>query len=124
MIHDLVCPISRLIELGQLKEQVEEFNDLCMLVIKVSGKNGVRKLKDKYLITSNKVNANEINHLLRETLWPHVKLMPDRWQKWSDNLKSICQCIMSVVGLPTLFTPEQYWMGVARSLANDKLCAI
>ncbi len=39
-------------ELGMLKEQVEEFNDLRMSVIKVTGKNGVRKLKDKYLTTS------------------------------------------------------------------------
>ena len=38
-------------KLGMLKEQVEEFNDLQMLVIKVTGKNEVRKLKDKYLTT-------------------------------------------------------------------------
>ena len=65
-------------ELGMLKEQVEEFNDLRMSVIKVTGKNGVRKLKDKYLTTSDKVNANEISYFLRNSLWPHVKLMPEK----------------------------------------------
>ena len=59
-------------ELGILREQVGEFNNLCMSVIKTTGKNGVRKLKDKYLTTTDKVNANEITYLLRENLWPHV----------------------------------------------------
>ena len=40
-------------ELGMLREQVEEFNNLRMLVIKTAGKNGVRKLKDKYLTTTD-----------------------------------------------------------------------
>ena len=99
-------------ELGMLKEQVEEFNDLRMSVIKVTGKNGVRKLKDKYLTTSDKVNANEISYFLRNSIWPHVKLMPEKWHKWNDNPKSICQRIMSVVGVPSGFTKEDYWMGV------------
>ena len=95
-----------------------------MSVIKVTGKNGVRKLKDKYLTTSDKVNANEISYFLRNSLWPHVKLMPEKWHKWNKNPKSICQRIMSVVGVPSGFTKEDYWMGVVRSLANDKLCAM
>jgi hypothetical protein len=111
-------------ELGMLKEQVEEFNDLQMLVIKVTGKNGVRKLKDKYLTTSGKVNANKISYFLHNSIWPHVKLMPEKWHKWNDNPKSICQQIMSVVGVPSRFTKEDYWMGVVRSLANDELCAM
>ena len=45
-----------------LREQVQEFNDLQMLVIKTTGNNGVRKLKDKYPTTTNKVNANEISY--------------------------------------------------------------
>jgi len=85
--------------------------DLRMLVIKTTGKNGVRKLKDKYLATTDKVNANEISYLLRENLWPHVKLMPKKWHKWSENSKRICQCIMWIVGLPSGFTPEDYWRG-------------
>jgi hypothetical protein len=31
---------------------------------------------------------------------------------------------MSIVGLPSGFIPEDYWMGVARSLVNDKLCSM
>ncbi len=100
-------------ELDMLREQVEEFNDLRMSVIKTTGKNGVRKLKDQYLTISDKVNANEIAYLLRENLWPHVKLMPEKWHKWSENSRSICQRIMAIVGLPSGFTPKDYWMGVA-----------
>jgi hypothetical protein len=37
---------------------------------------------------------------------------------------SICQRIMLVVGLPSGFTPTDYWIGVAQSLASDKLCAM
>ena len=93
-----------------------------MLVIKTTENNGVRKLKDKYLTTTDKVNANEMSYLLHENLWTHVELMPKKWHKWSENSKIICQRIMSIVGLPSVFTLEDYWMGVARSLANDKLC--
>jgi hypothetical protein len=119
---DLIQSLQQ--ELDELREQVGEFNDLRMSVIKTTGKNGVRKLKEKYLTTTDKVNANEIAYLLRENLWPHVKLMPEKWHKWSENSKSICQRIMAIVGLPSGFTPEDYWMGVARSLANEKLCAM
>ena len=111
-------------EVEVLKDQVEEFNNLRNSVLKATGKNGVRKLKDKYLTTNDKVNANEISYFLRETIWPHVKMMPEKWHKWSDNSKSICQRIMSIVGLPSGFIPEDYWMGVARSLVNDKLCSM
>ena len=107
-----------------LREQVEEFNNLWMSVIKTTGKNGVRKLKDKYLTTPYKVNANEIAYLLRENLWPHVKLMPKKWHKWSEKSKSICQRIMAIFGFPIGFIPKDYWMGVARSLANKKFCAM
>jgi hypothetical protein len=31
---------------------------------------------------------------------------------------------MAIVGMPSGFTPKDYWMGVARSLANEKLCAM
>ena len=119
---DLIVSLQR--ELGMLKGQVKEFNDLRLSIIKVTGKNGVRKSKDKYLTTSDKVNANEIAYFLRERVWPHVKLMPEKWHKWSENPKSICQRIMAVVGLPSGFTQEDYWMGVAQSLANEKLCAM
>ena len=88
--------------LWMLREQVEDFNDLRKSVIKTTGKNGVRKLKDKYLTKTDKVNANEISYLLRENLWPHVKYS-----------KSICQRIMSIFGLTSGFTPTDYWMGVA-----------
>jgi len=73
-----------------LKEHVTEFNNLQMLVIKAREENGVRKLKDKYLTTTSKVNGNVIAYFLRESLWPHVKSMPKKWYKWSNNNRSIC----------------------------------
>ena len=36
------------------KDQVQELNNLRNSVLKATGKNGVRKLKDKYLTTTNK----------------------------------------------------------------------
>ena len=68
-------------ELSEFKAQVGEFNELRMSVVKVTGKNGVRKVKDKYLTASDKVNASEIAHVLRVSLWPHIKLMPEKWHK-------------------------------------------
>ena len=59
-------------EVETFKDQVEEFNNLWSSVSKDTGKNGVRKLKDTYLTTNDKVNANEISYFLCETLWPHV----------------------------------------------------
>ena len=110
-------------EVEILKDQVEEFNNLRNSVTRAMGKNGVRKLKDKYLTTNDKVNGHAIPYFLGETLRPHVKMMPEKWQKWSDNSKSICQRIMSIVGFPSGFTPEDYWMGVAQSFVNDKFCS-
>ena len=68
-------------ELEILKDQVEEFNNLWNSVIKATGKNGVRKPKDKYLTTNDKVNVHEMSYFLRETLWPQVKMMPEKWHK-------------------------------------------
>ena len=111
-------------ELSEFKVQVGEFNDLRMSVVKVTGKNGVRKLKDKYHTTSDKVNGSKIAHVLRVSLWPHIKLMPEKWHKWNEHPKSICQRLMSAVGVPIGFTSKEYWTRVARSLANDKLCVL
>jgi len=38
--------------LSVLKKQVEEFNDLRLSIVKVTGKNGVRKLKSKVMTSS------------------------------------------------------------------------
>ena len=102
----------------------EEFQDLRLSIVKVTGKNSVRKLKTQCLSASDRINATEISHWLRECLWPHVKIMPERWHKWSENSKSICQRILTVIGVPRGFTNEEYWTGVALSIANEKLCAL
>lgn len=112
------------IQVDDFKRQVEEFQDLRMSIVKVTGKNSVRKLKTKCLSASDMINAKEISHWLRECLWPHVKIMPERWHKWSENAKSVCQRVLSVIGVPRGFTREDYWTGVALSIANEKLCAL
>ena len=86
------------------EQQIREFQDLRSSIVKVSGKNSVRKLKTKCMTASDRLNATEISHWFRECLWPHVKLMPNKWHKWSDNPKSICQHILSVIGVPSGFT--------------------
>ena len=111
-------------ELTTLGRQVEEFQDLRMSMVKESGKNGVRKLKSKALTTSDRVNGHCIGTFLRKVLWPDIKMMPLKWQKWSKNTRSICQRILSSVGVPRGVTDENYWSSVAVSIANDKLCAM
>lgn len=111
-------------ELTTLGRQVEEFQDLRMSMVKESGKNGVRKLKSKALTTSDRVNGHCIGTYLRKVLWPDIKMMPLKWQKWSKNTRSICQRILSSVGVPRGVTDENYWSSVAVSIANDKLCAM
>ena len=111
-------------ELTTLGRQVEEFQDLRMSIVKVSGKNGVRKLKAKALTTSDRVNGHCIGTFLRNVLWPDIKMMPSKWHKWSKNPRSICKRILGSVGVPRGVTDEDYWSGVAVSMANDKLCAM
>jgi lysyl-tRNA synthetase class II len=111
-------------EVQLLWRQVGEFNDLRFSVVKVTGKNSIRKLKMKVLTSSDKLNAHEIGHWLRKSLWPHVKMMPDKWHKWSEHPKSIRQRIMTVIGVLKGCTMEDYWLSVARTAANDKLCAL
>jgi hypothetical protein len=105
-------------EVRLLRRQVGEFNNLHFSVVKVTGKNSIRKLKMKVLTSSDKLNAHEIDNWLCESLWPHVKMIPDKWHKWSEHPKSICQCIMSVVGVPKGCTMEEYWLSVARTASS------
>ena len=67
-------------EVETLKDQEEEFNNLRNSMIKAKEKNNVLKMKDKYLTANDIVNANdnEISYFLHETLWPHVKIMPEK----------------------------------------------
>ena len=111
-------------ELSMLEKQVEEFNDLRLSIVKVTGKNGVRKLKSKVLTSSDRLNGYHIGEYLRKVLWPDVKMMPTKWEKWSEHPKSICQRILSSIGVPRQVTKEEYWLGVGATMANDKLCAI
>jgi hypothetical protein len=111
-------------ELALLGRQVGEFNDLRLSIVKVSGKNAVRKLKSKVMTTSDRVNGHCIGAYLRKVLWPDIKMMPSKWFKWSEHPKSICQRILSSVGVPRGVTKEDYWVGMAVSMANNKLCAM
>ena len=86
--------------LSVLKKQVEEFNDLRLSIVKVTGKNGVRKLKSKVMTSSDRLNGYHIGEYLRKVLWPNVKMMPPKWEKWSNNPKSICQHILGTIGVP------------------------
>jgi hypothetical protein len=110
--------------LSMLEKQVEEFNDLRLSIVKVTGKNGVRKLKSKVMTSSNRLNGYHISEYLRKVLWPNVKMMPPKWEKWSDNPRSICQRILGTIGVPRQVTKEEYWLGVGATMANDKLCAM
>ena len=110
--------------LSVLEKQVEEFNDLRLSIVKVTGKNGVRKLKSKVMTSSDRLNGYHIGEYLRKVLWPNVKMMPPKWEKWSDNPKSICQRILGTIGVPRQVTKEEYWLGVGAKMANDKLCAM
>ena len=111
-------------ELTTLGQQVEEFQDLRMSLVKASGKNGVRKMQSKALTTSDRVNGHCIATFLRTVVWPDIKMMPSKWHKWSTNPRSICQRILSSVGVPLGVTEETYWSGVAVSMANDRLCSM
>jgi len=111
-------------ELTTLGRQVEEFHDLRISIVKASGKNGVCKHKSKVLTTSDRVNGHCIGTYLHKVLWPHIKMMPSKWHKWSTNPRSICKRIMSSIGVPRGVTDEEYWSGMAVSMANDKLCAM
>jgi hypothetical protein len=111
-------------QVDSFKRQIEEFQDLRLLIVKVTGKNTVRKLKTQCLTASDRINATEISHWFRECLWPHVKLLPHSWHKWSEHPKSICQRVLSVIGVPNGFTHEEYWSSIALSIANEKLCAM
>ena len=111
-------------ELATLGRQIGEFNDLCMSIVTGNGKNTVRKLKSKVLTTSDRVNGHCIGTYLRRVLWPDVKMMPSKWFKWSEHPRSICQRLLSSVGVPRGMTNEDYWNSVAVSLANNKLCAM
>ena len=111
--------------LSVLKKQVEEFNDLRLSIVKVTGKNGVRKLKSKVMTSSDRLNGYHIGEYLRKVLWPNVKMMPPKWEKWSNNPRSICQRILGTIGVPRQVTKEEYWLGVLGArMANDKLCAM
>jgi hypothetical protein len=112
------------IQVDDFKRQVEEFQDLRLSIVKVTGKNSMRKVKSQCLTASDRINATEISHWLRKCLWPHVKIMPDRWHKWSEHPKSICQRVLAMIGVPRGFTKEEYWTRVALSIANEKLCAL
>lgn len=111
-------------DLSVLEKQVEEFNDLRLSIVKVTGKNGVRKLKSKVLTSSDRLNGYHIGEYLRKVLWPDVKMMPPKWEKWSENPRSICQRILGTIGVPRNVTKEEYWLGVGATMANDKLCAL
>ncbi len=126
---DAHCDKDVLIEslrevLSALKRQVEEFNDLHLSIVKVTGKNGVRQLQSKVLTSSNRLNGYHIGEYLRKVLWPGVKMMPTKLEKWSKHPKSICQRILSAIGVPRQVTKKEYWLGVGATMTNVKLCAI
>ncbi len=87
-------------------------------MIKTTGKNGVRKLKDKYLTTTDKVNANGIAYLLRENLWPHVKLMPKNGTSGVRTVRLFVNALWQLLAFQVVLPPKIIGWGLHAHLST------
>jgi hypothetical protein len=51
-------------QIEEYRQQICEFQDLRQSIVKVTGKNCVRKVKPQLLTASDRINVTEISHWL------------------------------------------------------------
>lgn len=107
-----------------LRARLHEYDTMRLSQTKNSGKNATRKMKESLLTPGDNMNVAQINHYLKDVLFPHIKMLPRGWANWNTNPRSICQRLMKVIAVPHGMTPQQYWESVVTLVANDKSCSM
>jgi len=87
------------------------------------GKNKTRKKKETQTLT-DKMNCSHVCQYWKKTVWPHIKILDNRWPNWSTREGTTCMRVMKLVTVPALTTPQEYWRDTVCGFINDKICAL
>jgi len=110
-------------EIEMLRARLSEYDTMRFAMVN-GGKNSLRKNKTDIMSPLDKMNLKEVNHCIKEVLFPHLKINPKGWHKYNDNRRTLCQRIMAVVTLPAGVEKVDYWNKLVVLLSNEKFCAI
>ena len=85
------------------------------------GKNILRKSR-KTLSTQDLMNQGVVAAFLRESVWPHTKLLPKNWTKLREDRNSLCQMILKKVSV--CIDGRMYWDSMLLSMTNGTFCSL
>lgn len=81
------CRQSHEIEI--LRARLAEYDTMRFVMVN-GGKNSLRKNKTDIMSPLDKMNLKEVDHCIKEGLFPHVKINPKGWHKYNDNRRTLC----------------------------------
>jgi len=73
----------------QLPARLAEYDTMRFVMVN-GGKNSLRKNKTDIMSPLDKMNLKEVDHCIKEGLFPHVKINPKGWHKYNDNRRTLC----------------------------------
>jgi hypothetical protein len=114
-------------ELRERQKKIDEENEALkeMLGSGVARGKGKNKVREKKKLTPlDRNNLQDVNHYLKQVIWPNVKILPRKWSCWSANKKSLCQRVMAQVTCPACIDPKLYWNLKVRDWVNEKWTAL
>ena len=86
------------------------------------GKNATCKNDRSFTMTDSR-NKSYVSTWVSNTLMRHVKVLPNKWMKYNDSMKSTCQRIFALnnVTIPFGMDNEKYWNDNLADLTNSVL---
>jgi len=76
-------------EIEILRALLAEYDTMRFVMVN-GGKNSLRKNKTDIMSPLDKMNLKEVDHCIKEGLFPHVKINPKGWHKYNDNRRTLC----------------------------------
>ena len=111
------------IENEKLKSRISELNTAAAAhKPKGTGKHAMTKRKRIGMTTTDLVNYSNVNHYLKRHFWPFPKLLLKSWTKYSNNKKSVCTRVISIVAVPVGISRQDYWNHHVVMMVNTKYC--
>lgn len=114
--------LSRQVEM--LTERLREADEARFDMARNAGKNASRKAKQQIMTNDDLLNENEVVKIIKDVLFPILKILPKGWWRWNPNNRSICQRIMKVIRVPAGMEPQAYWDNLIAKIVNDKYCSL
>ena len=75
-------------QVDMLTVRLREADEARFGMAQNAGKNASRKAKQQIMTNDDLLNENEVVKIIKDVLFPILKILPKGWWRWNTNIRS------------------------------------